>query len=514
MRRHTPIVPILLVLAFAGREARSAPAAPARPMSTVDDIRDKRIGVLMGSIHDTWARKNYPSAEILEYHNIPDMLFGLSAGKIDVCFRSKVSVVDVLAKNADLGVLAEDLFSVPIAVGFNQDDGVLRQEFNAFLAELRASGVYQDMVSRWMDRQRQEMPAISGAAAPIGALRVGIVSDMGLPFCILKDGQLAGFDVELGRRFAAHAGKEYVPVDLPFSSMLASLSTHKIDLVTSTLTVTEERKKQISFSDSYYKSEVVALARKKDIARYVAEGASAVRKPFAQRLSESFYSNLILERRYLQILGGLKITIIISVLAALFGTIVGALVCYLRMSKNRALSGAASAYIMVLRGTPVLVLMMIIYYVVFGAVNINPVLVSVIAFGMNLGAYVSEIFRTSIQSVDRGQSEAAIAGGFTHIQAFFYIILPQALRSILPLYQGQLISMVKMTSIVGYIAVRDLTKAGDIIRSHTFDAFFPLLMVALIYFLLAWLLTWALGKVEISIEPRRRRERSRERAAA
>jgi polar amino acid transport system substrate-binding protein len=508
------IVPILLVLAFTGSQSQGALAAPARLMSSIEDIRDKRIGVIMGSIHDTWARKAYPSAEIVEYHTVTDMLFALSSGKIDVCFRSRASVKDVLAKNNDLGVLAEDIFSVPIAVGFNRDDNALRQQFNAFLSDLKASGTYQDMLGRWIAKGLTEMPEINSPPNSSGTLRVGIVSDMGLPFCILKDGQLAGFDIELGRRFAAYAGQEYVPVDLPFSSMLASLSTHKIDLITSTLTVTEERKKQISFSDPYYKSEVLALARKKDIARFATEGTSAARKPFVQRLSESFYSNLILERRYLQILSGLKITIIISILAALFGTLVGALVCYLRMSKNRVLSGAASVYITVLRGTPVLVLMMIIYYIVFGSVNIDPVLVSVVAFGMNLGAYVSEMFRTSIQSVDRGQSEAAIAGGFTPIQAFFYIILPQALRSILPVYKGELISLVKMTSIVGYIAVRDLTKAGDIIRSHTFDAFFPLLMVALIYFLLAWLLTWALGKVEISVEPRLQRERRTTRAAA
>jgi polar amino acid transport system substrate-binding protein len=114
------------------------------------------------------------------------------------------------------------------------------------------------------------------------------------------------------------------------------------------------------------------------------------------------------------------------------------------------------------------------------------------------------MFRTSIQSVDKGQWEAGIAGGFTKAQTFVYIVSPQALRHLLPVYKGEFISLMKMTSVVGYIAVQDLTKVSDIIRSRTFDAFFPLIMAAVIYLLLAWLLTWGLGAVEVSVDPKRR----------
>ena len=135
-------------------------------------------------------------------------------------------------------------------------------------------------------------------------------------------------------------------------------------------------------------------------------------------------------------------------------------------------------YISVLRGTPVLVLLMLIFYVVFASVNINPVLAATVAFGMNFAAYVAEIFRTGIEGIDKGQTEAGIAMGFSKTKTFLYIVLPQTVRRILPVYKGEFISLVKMTSIVGYIAVQDLTKASDIIRSRTFDAFFPLVMVA------------------------------------
>ncbi len=120
------------------------------------------------------------------------------------------------------------------------------------------------------------------------------------------------------------------------------------------------------------------------------------------------------------------------------------------------------------------------------------------------------MFRTSVESIDNGQREAATASGFTKIQTFIYIILPQALRHILPVYKGEFISLIKMTSIVGYIAVQDLTKASDIIRSRTFDAFFPLLMVAVLYLLIAGLFTWALGFIEVSVDPKRKRKNRKE----
>jgi len=194
------------------------------------------------------------------------------------------------------------------------------------------------------------------------------------------------------------------------------------------------------------------------------------------------------------------------VLAGLFGTLLGAAVCWLRMSKNVLLRGIAKGYITVIRGTPVLVLLMLIFYVVFASVNIDPVLVAVIAFGMNFGAYVSEMFRTAIESIDKGQKEAGLAGGFTKLQTFRYIIMPQALKNVLPVYKGEFISLVKMTSIVGYIAVQDLTKASDIIRSRTFDAFFPLIMVAVLYFLLSGILIQILSLIEVQVDPKARRK--------
>jgi polar amino acid transport system substrate-binding protein len=490
------------------------PKQSANMLKTLDDISNKRIGVLLGSIHDAYVTKTYPEAIILQFQNTSDLLFSLSSDKADVGFFDYTSLKDILSKNQELGILTENVFTVPIAAGFNKESDTLRMQFNAYLKKIKSNGVYKEMIDRWMDKGLSEMPEIKGANTK-GPLKVGIVSDLGTPSSFIKDGRLMGFDIEIAQRFAASVDKEFVPVDLQFGSLLASISTNKIDIIVSSMMITEERKKQIDFSDPYFESAISVIGKRNIIANPVPmkgmqmpeDGTSNAsgNKSIFTTISDSFYNNIIREKRYLHIVDGLKVTMLISLLAAMFGTVIGGLVCYMRMSKRKILSKTAKVYISLLRGTPVLVLLMIIYYVVFASVNINPLIVAVIAFGLNFGAYVSEMFRTSIESIDNGQREAAIAGGFTKIQTFIYIIIPQALRSILPVYKGEFISLIKMTSIVGYIAVQDLTKASDIIRSRTFDAFFPLIMVAVLYLVIAWMFTWALGLIEISVDPKSKR---------
>lgn len=240
--------------------------------------------------------------------------------------------------------------------------------------------------------------------------------------------------------------------------------------------------------------------------------AGKVQIPLLQSVADGFYNNIILEKRYLLILDGIKTTVIISILSVIFGTLLGGLICLMRMSRRRGLNLFARVYISIIRGVPVLVLLMLIFYVAFASVDISPVFVAVIAFGMNFAAYVAEMYRTGIEGVDKGQTEAGIAMGFTKAKTFLHIVMPQAIRRILPVYKGELISLVKMTSIVGYIAVQDLTKASDIIRSRTFDAFFPLVMVAIIYYLISWLLILGLNYIERRTDPKAKKRQVRGKA--
>ena len=205
-------------------------------------------------------------------------------------------------------------------------------------------------------------------------------------------------------------------------------------------------------------------------------------------VAESFSNNLIVEDRYRMILDGLQVTLLITLCAAVLGTLLGGLVCWMRMSRHAWLRQTARVYIDLMRGTPVLVLLMLMYYVVMAPVDATGIVVAIVTFAMNTAAYISEMLRTTIQGIDRGQTEAGLALGFTPRQTFLKIVLPQVVRAVMPVYQGEIISLLKGTSIVGYIAVADMTRASDLIRSRTFDAFFPLIVTAIIYFVMAWLI--------------------------
>ena len=476
-------------------------------ISSSAELKDKRIGVLLGSVHDVYAIKNYPKATILQYKTPSDIVLAVKTGKVDVAIYTYETLLDVFRTNDDLGMINPPLFSVPVGIGFNKQNNALREKFNAFLKEIKKNGVYDDMVTRWMTKGETTMPAVENKKTN-GVLNVGVVSDKGMPFAILKDNKLIGFDIELSERFAAYLGKELKFSDMEFGGLIAAVSSNKIDMIASTLMITEERKKQIAFSDEYYDLRASAFALKKNI---VTPDSKAPEKElaapsFLQGIVNSFQSNIVQENRWELILDGLRVTVIISLFSTLFGTALGALVCSMRMSTHRLLNMSASIYIAVLRGTPVLVFLMLIFYVVFASVNIDPVFVAVIAFGMNFAAYVAEIFRSGIESIDKGQTEAGIAMGFTKLNTFLFIILPQTIQRILPIYKGEFISLVKMTSIVGYIAVQDLTKASDIIRSRTFDAFFPLIMVAVLYFLISWVLMQSIEYVERVTDPKFKRK--------
>ena len=162
---------------------------------------------------------------------------------------------------------------------------------------------------------------------------------------------------------------------------------------------------------------------------------------------------------------------------------------YEKTHKLKILNAVCKVYLTVIRGTPVVVQLMIIYFVVFGSVRISKVLVAVLAFGINSGAYVAEIFRSGIMSVDSGQLEAGRSLGFNYWQTMWYIIMPQAFKNVLPALCNEFISLLKETSVAGYIALQDLTKGGDIIRSRTYSAFMPLFAVALIYLTIVMIFT-------------------------
>lgn len=222
---------------------------------------------------------------------------------------------------------------------------------------------------------------------------------------------------------------------------------------------------------------------------------------FLRALGERVTFNLIEKHRYLYLLNGLKITLIVTFFAVLLGITIGLLAAIVKVAaasgkKMKPLEIIADLYITVIRGTPVMVQLLIVYFVIFASVNVSKVLVAIVAFGLNSGAYVTEIIRAGILAVDKGQSEAGRSLGLTYSQTYRYIILPQAVKNILPALGNEFISLLKETAVVGYIGLQDLTMGGDIIRSRTYDAFVPLLTVAAVYLLIVIGLSAVLKRLE------------------
>ena len=485
-----------------------------KTISSFADAKDAAIGVMTGGTGEQLALKRFPSANIKGFDSVMDALSALKSHQLDAVLTIYPIALNLIKQDPGYWYLQEPVELEETAIAVKKNNDILYTAVDNVISDLKRDGTMEDMKKRWFKMESTPYDEVAISLPKEGdILKIGVCASLE-PFCFMgADQKITGHECELARRIAAKLNRPIKFLDMKISALLPALQSGKIDLIVTGMIATEERRKLVDFTQSYFANAYVLLVKKPtDIpAGYNGpkQGAISNIASFFQRVAESFHNNIILENRYLLIFKGLANTILISILSTVFGTLLGALICFLRMSNRKILSALARTYISILRGTPVLVLLMIIFYIVFASVNIDPILVAVVAFGMNFAAYVSEMFRTGIESVDRGQSEAGTAMGFTGIGTFNYIVLPQALKYILPVYKGEFISLVKMTSVVGYIAVQDLTKAGDIIRSRTFDAFFPLIMVAVIYLSISWLLTLSLGYLEAAVDTKSRRKKIR-----
>lgn len=214
-----------------------------------------------------------------------------------------------------------------------------------------------------------------------------------------------------------------------------------------------------------------------------------------------FINDFITDNRWKYLWNGLGVTLQITLGALVIGVILGFIIAGIRATHDKTgklkfLNALAHIYLTIIRGTPVVVQLLITYFVILAPLGVNEIIVAICAFGINSGAYVAEIVRAGIMSIDNGQFEAGRSLGFNYVQTMWYIILPQAFKNVLPALCNEFIVLLKETSVSGYIALQDLTKGGDIIRGRTFDAFLPLIAVALIYLVLVMILTKLVSLLE------------------
>ena len=378
---------------------------------------------------------------------------------------------------------------------------MLRNQFNHFLGQL-PDGTLDALAIKWFgeDETAKTMPDITAISAKNGTLRLATESGYA-PFEYVRDGKVVGYDMELAAMFCQACGYGLEIVDMNYDAVLPAVQTGKCEFAAAGISITPERAETVSFSEPNYSGGVVLAVLKAD----QLPAAGTAEETFWDSVAASFTRTFIRENRWKLFLDGIGTTMLITLLAILFGTALGFLLFMLCRNGNPIANGATRFSMWLVQGTPMVVLLMILYYVIFGSVSISGIVVAVIGFTLTFGASVVGLLKMGVGMIDQGQYEAAYALGHSNRHTFFKIILPQAIPHVMPAYQGEIVGLIKATAIVGYIAVQDLTKMGDIVRSRTYEAFFPLIAVTVIYFLLEGLLGLAVSRIRVSMDPKKRK---------
>ncbi len=400
-----------------------------------------------------------------------DALQAIRQGLADVFVADDIEVPERTLKSLGLKVAfyGEDLFEVAYCV--KKGNTELAGQFNTFLASIPI----KDVIEHWTKDGPEVPDSYAGHSENPQPLRCAVVSSLD-PVCYVGEGgKWMGVTPDLLTRFANYLGR---PIEIMLQDLggaLTAVQSGQVDMVGGNIFITDERKTFMDFTDPYYLCHPVYVVVDHGKRAHIGIG-------------ERFRMNLIRENRWKLITDGFVETIKITVLAILIGTILGMGVCAALRSRRRWVRSAAGLYGSFIQGTPTLVLLLIMFYVVFASSGLSTSSVAIITFAFSFASSAGNIFNSSISTVPVGQTEAGLSLGFTPFKTFTGIVLPQALRHGLPLYAGDCVKLLQSTSIVGYIAIQDLTRASDLIRSRTFDALIPLLIITIIYFVLAWLI--------------------------
>ncbi|MBR5336427.1 MAG: ABC transporter permease subunit [Lachnospiraceae bacterium] len=458
----------------------------------------KTFGIITGTDWGFKLKEFYPEGEFLSFDNFDDMYSALAAEKVDAAVAFESTMPSLKESHPDLAVIRDVLFTINDGFGTNTSEkgNTLNRELSEYFKAIKDSGEMSRLLDKWSDDKRAGNVMndyhISGEKGTIKICTTG----MWEPMTFYSGSKITGFFIELINGFCEKYGYSPDYEVASFQACITGLQTGTYDILADSVTFSEERAGLINISEPVY-SDVYHLAVKTSVKEIEVPRAQV----FFSGLENSFRRNFIEEGRYKILLKGLGRTLAISVMAVLFGTILGGLVCFLRTRKNEIASSFAYIYIRLFRGIPIVVLLMVMYYVIFNDAGLSAFWVSVIAFSLDFSAYSAEIFRSGIEAVPKGQALAAEALGFTKTRGFIKTVLPQALVSIVPVYSGQVVATVKISSVAGYISVEELTKVTDIIRSRTFDAFLPLITTAVIYFVISALLVKLLKIAQIKVAP-------------
>lgn len=495
----------LLVIAILGGLIYKATGAgnteDSKAITSVEDLTGSTIGVQLGTTGDIYASDyegDDAGSTVERYNKGTDAIQALLQNKIDCVLIDEQPASSFVAQNPSLSILDEAFTEEEYAFAIAKGNTDLTNAINEALAQLNADGTLASIINNYVGTEDEigQTPYVTKDVDRSNGTLVMATNATFPPYEYYENNVITGIDVDIMQAICDVLGYELEIEDMEFDSIITAVETGKADVGAAGLTVTEDRLKNVDFSNSYTTSKQVIVVKTSDTES-------------ALSLKEKFYQNFVEDGRYLYLLKGLGNTLVITLFAVLIGILLGSLIAVIRTTHDRnggltILNFLAKVYLTVVRGTPTMVQLLIIYYVVFASANVSKIFVAIVAFGLNSAAYVAEVVRSGIMSVDPGQFEAGRSLGLPYHKTMRLIIIPQAFKNILPALGNELITLLKETSISGYIGLIDLTKGSDIIRSVTYEALLPLGMVALIYLCLVLILTALVNKLERSLRKNER----------
>ena len=492
MRKKLIALICLAVLTAAGLfvSPQKTYAASEPEYTDFSQLNGKVVAMLTGAPYKDLISSYIPHVKQFKYfNNVADMLMALESNKIDAYMTS--DAVALLASNQDdrIAMFPEPLSEADYGFAFRK--GSKEQDRWAKALDQIPKATIQSLWDEWTSAKgtvkeipEQTWPGKNGTVHIATCDTIPPMSYRG------DDGEIIGFDIELILLMAQKLDVHVVFEGMEFDAVMAAVESGKDAMGNGGIIITKERKEAVDFVPYYPAAFVLVVRASKDGS---GEG-------FWAGMKSSFYRTFIKENRYRMVLSGLGLTVLISVLAGLIGILLAFGLVLVRQRNNRVVNKLIAFYESLIAGIPAVVILMVLYYIVFGKVELSAVIVAIIGFALIFGARAYGVIWNSIGAVDEGQWEAALALGYSDKMTFRQIILPQALPIYLPVLQSQFVTLMKETSVAGFITVLELTRAGDLIRSATMEAFFPLISIALIYYILTWLMTRCVKLIDVNLE--------------
>ena len=462
-----------------------------------DELNGKTVSMLTGAPFEDLVSSKVPDVkEYTYYTSMADMLLGLKSGKTDAILNNNAVSQLAVNRDSEIAFFPETLRDCAFGIAFTKGNDMAEVWQEAYDKIPRET--VDQLWEKWTGSDdsakilmEQDWPGNGGTVEVAACDALEPMSYAG------EGGQLCGFDVEVILLMAKELDIHVNFTGMDFSAALAAVQAGKCDMACGSIVISDERKEKMDFVE-YYPAAIVLVVRS-------AEAAEPDTSLWGS-IKSSFYKTFIRESRYKLFIKGTLTTLLITLCSIIFGTILGFFVYMACRRGNVFANKLTGTFVWIVQGLPVVVLLMVLYYIIFGSTHISGIFVSIVAFTLVFGAATFGMLKAGVNAVDKGQTEAAYALGYSDIKCFFRIILPQAIPHFLPAFKGEVVSLAKATAIVGYIAVQDLTKMGDIIRGRTYDAFFFLFAVALIYFMIGSLLRFLIGWIESAVDPKKRKK--------